>query len=84
MEYQWIKNKRYKNVSLRIKDGQIIVTSPVQTSKEFVDTFQEGIKVNDSAFIDLHEDVNNEYKQYYTENTNILNTEIRNTYNITF
>ena len=39
MEYQWIKNKRYKNVSIRIKEGQIIVTSPVQTSKEFVDTF---------------------------------------------
>ena len=28
----------------------------------------------------LHDDVNNLYNQYYTENTNILNTEIFNTY----
>ena len=28
----------------------------------------------------MHDDINNTYKQYYTENTNILNTEIVNTY----
>lgn len=39
MAYQWIKNKRYKNVSIRIKEGRIIVTSPPQTSKDFVDDF---------------------------------------------
>ena len=39
-----------------------------------------GVKVNDSAMIYLHSDINNTYKQYYTENTNILNTEILNTY----
>lgn len=28
----------------------------------------------------MHEDINNQYNQYYTEDTNILNTEIINTY----
>ena len=28
----------------------------------------------------MHEDINNRYYQYYTEDTNILNTEIENTY----
>ena len=47
--------------------------------KQFVDLFHVGIKVNDSAIIYLHEDINNKYDQYYTEDTNILNTEIENT-----
>lgn len=38
------------------------------------------MKVNDSAIIYLHQDINNRYNQYYTDNTNILNTEIENTY----
>lgn len=48
--------------------------------KQFVDFFHIGMKINDSAIIYLHEDINNKYCQYYTENTNILNTEIENTY----
>ena len=48
--------------------------------KQFVDLFHLGMKINDSAIIYLHEDINNRYYQYYTENTNILNTEIENTY----
>ena len=48
--------------------------------KQFVDFFHVGMKVNDSAIIYLHQDINNRYNQYYTENTNILNTEIENTY----
>lgn len=39
-----------------------------------------GIKINDSGIIYLHEDINNRYNQYYARNTNILNTEIENTY----
>ena len=39
-----------------------------------------GIKVNDSNIIYLHDDINNTYKQYYTDKTNILNTEINNSY----
>ena len=48
--------------------------------KQFVDFFHVGMKVNDSAIIYLHQDINNRYNQYYTDNTNILNTEIENTY----
>lgn len=53
---------------------------PAVDFKQFVDFFHIGIKINDSAIIYLHEDINNRYYQYYTENTNILNTEIENTY----
>ena len=48
--------------------------------KNYLDFFHTGVKINDSAIIYLHEDINNKYNQYYTENTNILNTEIENTY----
>lgn len=48
--------------------------------KQFIDLFHVGMKINDSAIIYLHEDINNKYYQYYTENTNILNTEIENSY----
>ena len=39
-----------------------------------------GIKINDSNIIYLHEDSNNLYRQEYLEDTNILKTEIKNTY----
>ena len=48
--------------------------------KQFLDFFHTGVKINDSCIIYLHEDQNNRYNQYYTEDTNILNTEIENTY----
>lgn len=48
--------------------------------RQFLDFFHTGVKINDSCIIYLHEDQNNYYKQYYTEDTNILNTEIENTY----
>ncbi len=48
--------------------------------KQFIDTFHLGIKVNDSALIYLHEDINNTYFQEYVENTNILKTKIYNSY----
>ncbi len=53
---------------------------PTRDYRQFIDTMQAGVKINDSALIYLHEDINNEYEQYYTENTNILNTKIKNTY----
>ena len=53
---------------------------PYPDYRQFIDQFHVGIKVNDSNIIYLHDDVNNRYNQYYTENTNILNTEIYNTY----
>ncbi len=48
--------------------------------KQFIDYLYTGLKINDSALIKLHDDINNTYNQYYTENTNILNTQIKNTY----
>ena len=48
--------------------------------RQFIDEFMVGVKVNDSNLIKLYDDINNVYNQYYTENTNILNTEIQNTY----
>ena len=48
--------------------------------RQFLDSFHTGVKINDSCIIYLHEDQNNRYNQYYTEDTNILNTEIENTY----
>ena len=48
--------------------------------KQFVDFLDVGVKINDSALIYLHQDINNTYNQYYSENTNVLNTEIVNSY----
>ena len=48
--------------------------------RQFLDFFHTGVKINDSCMIYLHEDSNNRYNQYYTKDTNILNTEIENTY----
>ena len=48
--------------------------------KQFVDEFITGVKINDSMLINLHDDINNIYEQEYIENTNILKTEIENTY----
>ncbi len=48
--------------------------------KQFIDTFHVGVKINDSAIVYLHNDINNLYKQEYVKNTNILQTEIVNTY----
>lgn len=48
--------------------------------RQFIDEFTVGIKVNDSRLINLADDINNVYSQNYIEQTNILNTEITNTY----
>ena len=48
--------------------------------RQFIDEFMVGIKVNDSGLINLVDDINNIYSQSYIEQTNILNTEIVNTY----
>lgn len=57
---------------------RLYYTSP--DYKQFIDYWYTGVKINDSRLIKLHDDVNNQYNQYYTEDTNILNTEIKNTY----
>lgn len=53
---------------------------PSRDNKQFIDFFETGVKVNDSSLIYLDQDVNNVYKQKYIEDTNVLTTEIRNTY----
>lgn len=53
---------------------------PAPDHKQYIDYCYAGLKINDSCLINLHDDINNEYNQYYTGDTNILNTEIRNTY----
>lgn len=48
--------------------------------KQFIEQFDVGVKINDSAMIYLHNDINNLYSQKYIKDTNILQTEILNTY----
>lgn len=48
--------------------------------KQFLDFFHTGVKINDSTLINLHNDLNNVYSQEYIKDTNILQTEIFNTY----
>lgn len=53
---------------------------PSKDNKQYINYFHTGVKVNESDLIYLHDDINNTYKQYYDTDTNILNTEITNTY----
>ena len=53
---------------------------PSKDNRQYISFYHVGVKVNDSDLIYLHDDINNVYKQYYDVNTNILNTEITNTY----
>lgn len=48
--------------------------------KQFLDFFYTGVKINDSSLIYLHSDVNNIYSQEYIKDTNVLRTEIFNSY----
>ncbi len=63
------------------KTGELLrMYSPMREYKQFIEFFRTGVKVNDSNIIYTHDDVNNIYEQNYIEDTNILNTEITNTY----
>ena len=53
---------------------------PNKDNKQYISFFHTGVQVNDSDLIYLHDDINNTYKQYYEPDTNILNTEITNSY----
>lgn len=53
---------------------------PGRSIRQYIDFSYVGVKINDSDLIYLHDDINNVYKQYYDVDTNILNTEITNTY----
>lgn len=63
------------------KKGQLLrIMYDTPDYKQFIDFFDTGVKINDSNIIYLHKDINNRYHQYYTQDTNVLNTEIENTY----
>ena len=48
--------------------------------KQFVDYNHVGLKINDSGLVYLHQDVNNRFDQEYIKDTNVLKTEIYNSY----
>ena len=54
--------------------------SPSKDNRQYIDFFHTGITVNNSDLIYLHDDINNVYRQYYEPDTNVLNTEVTNTY----
>ena len=63
------------------KNGELLrLYYPNKDNKQYIDFFNTGIKVNDSNIIYLSNDINNIYNQEYIEDTNILNTNIKNTY----
>ena len=84
-----MKNKYYndaiiggKNITASYsRNGELLrLIYPSPDYMQFIDYFETGVKINDSGIIYLHQDINNMYQQYYTEDTNILNSEIKNTY----
>lgn len=63
------------------KTGELLrLLYPNVDYKQFIDFFHVGVRLNDSGMIYLHNDINNTYKQYYIEDTNVLRTEIYNSY----
>ena len=38
---------------------------PAPDNKQYIDYCYAGLKINDSCLIKLHDDINNEYNQYY-------------------
>ena len=58
--------------SLTEKGELLRVMYPAPDFRNWIDEFLTGVKINDSGMIYLHEDINNQYHQYYTENTNVL------------
>ena len=53
---------------------------PSKDNRQYINYFHTGVKINSSDLIYLHDDINNVYKQYYDTDTNVLNTEVTNTY----
>lgn len=66
--------------SLSNKGELLRLSYPTADYRQFIDYYEMGVKVNDSMLIKLHDDINNTYNQYYSTDTNVLNTEIENTY----
>ena len=62
------------------KGEMLRLSYPNRDNRQYLKYFHTGVKINDSGLIYLHDDINNTYLQYYDTDTNILNTEITNTY----
>ena len=63
------------------KTGELLrLYYPTKDNKQYIDFFETGVKINDSQLIYTHNDVNNLYNQKYIDDTNVLETEIKNTY----
>ena len=63
------------------KKGELLrLYYPSIDYRQFIDELMVGLKINDSRLINLYNDINNVYSQNYIEDTNIINTEIKNTY----
>ncbi|MBQ7882251.1 MAG: hypothetical protein IJ312_06025 [Treponema sp.] len=62
------------------KGKMLRIFYPSRDNRQYLNYYHMGLKINDSSIIYLHDDINNVYKQYYETDTNILNTEITNTY----
>ena len=63
------------------KNGELLrLFNQAPDYKQFFEFFHVGVQINDSALIYLHNDINNTFKQFYIEGTNVLTTEIVNTY----
>lgn len=63
------------------KNGEMLrIFYPNRDYKQILDFFHTGLKINDSRLVYLHQDINNMYEQTYEKGTNILQTEIVNTY----
>jgi len=66
--------------TLSSKGELLRISYPSRDNRQYLNFLHMGLKINDSDTIYLHDDINNVYKQYYETDTNILNTEITNTY----
>ena len=62
------------------KGEMLRLSYPNRDNRQYLKYFLTGVKINDSDLICMNEDINNSYVQYYDTDTNILNTEITNTY----
>lgn len=62
------------------KGEMLRLSYPIKDNRQYLKYFYTGVKINDSDLIKTNEDINNVYMQYYDTDTNILNTEITNTY----
>ena len=67
-------------VTFSAKGEMLRLSYPNRDNRQYLKYFHTGVKINDSDLIKMSEDMNNSYVQYYDTDTNILNTEITNTY----